>query len=52
MADWILEAAESNCAIDQQKAGLKSKEQSASCYLKDALHKPGQAGSHHSCTII
>ena len=48
MVDWILEAAESNWAIDQQKAGLKSKAKSVSCYLKDTLHKPAQAGSHYN----
>ena len=35
--DCYLEAAESNRAIDQQKAGLKLRVQSVSCCLKDAF---------------
>ena len=46
MVDCYLEAAENYCAIDQQKAGIKSK--SVSCYLKDALDMPTQASSHRS----
>ena len=34
MVDCYLEAAESDCTIDQQEAGLKSKAQSVSCYLR------------------
>lgn len=39
MADCYLEAAESDCAIDQQRAGLKSVAQSVSCYVKDTLFR-------------
>ena len=39
MMDCYLEAAKSDSAIDQQKAGLKSKVQSVSCYLKSTLFR-------------
>ena len=38
--DWYLKAAEKT--TDQRKAGLKSKAQCVSCYLKDALDAPTQ----------
>ena len=52
MVDYYFEAAESDSAIDQQKAGLKSKVQSVSCYLKDILDTPTHMGSHRSYTRI
>ena len=52
MAGFYLETAESDSAMDKQKAGLKSSAQSVSCYLKDALYTPTQAGSYHSYTVI
>ena len=48
MEDCYFEAAESDSNINQHKASLKSKAQSVSCYLKDALDAPTQASSHCS----
>ena len=53
MTDCYLEAAESNCPI--QRAGLKSKAQSVSCYLKDELFTqdvPVHFHKHSHVTVI
>lgn len=39
MVHRYLKTAESDCATDQQKDGLRSKVKSASCYLKDTLFR-------------